>query len=210
MTGGLKMGVNVAAHTRHIFLGSAPPPPVSTHILLLMFTTTDCNCHNLTIVITLLSKPIVVSLKYLQDMNGLLIVFYMWLTEQDRECEWNQGPGGGWGSTRCLKRVVFHRWMIRCLPRLPFHSYPNTVTPSPALHQKISQPSLHWTTNIQGLFQILIYTKNIKRLEQFTRIQRHHRRSQAFQTANHQPSIINFSVAHTTRFVLLHQECWAV
>ena len=25
MTGGLKMGVNVAAHTRHIFLGSAPP-----------------------------------------------------------------------------------------------------------------------------------------------------------------------------------------
>ena len=24
MTGGLKMGVNVAAHTRHIFLGSAP------------------------------------------------------------------------------------------------------------------------------------------------------------------------------------------
>ena len=26
MTGGLKMGVNVAAHTRHTFLGSAPPP----------------------------------------------------------------------------------------------------------------------------------------------------------------------------------------
>ena len=26
MTGGLKKGVNVAAHTRHIFLGSAPPP----------------------------------------------------------------------------------------------------------------------------------------------------------------------------------------
>ena len=26
MTGGLKMGVNVAAHTRHIFLGNAPPP----------------------------------------------------------------------------------------------------------------------------------------------------------------------------------------
>ena len=25
VTGGLKMGVNVAAHTRHIFLGSAPP-----------------------------------------------------------------------------------------------------------------------------------------------------------------------------------------
>ena len=25
MTGGLKMGVNVAAHTRHMFLGSAPP-----------------------------------------------------------------------------------------------------------------------------------------------------------------------------------------
>ena len=24
MTGGLEMGVNVAAHTRHIFLGSAP------------------------------------------------------------------------------------------------------------------------------------------------------------------------------------------
>ena len=27
MTGDLKMGVNVAAHTRHIFLGSEPPPP---------------------------------------------------------------------------------------------------------------------------------------------------------------------------------------
>ena len=26
VTGGLKMGVNVAAHTRHIFLGSSPPP----------------------------------------------------------------------------------------------------------------------------------------------------------------------------------------
>ena len=26
VTGGLKMGVNVAAHTGHIFLGSAPPP----------------------------------------------------------------------------------------------------------------------------------------------------------------------------------------
>ena len=26
MTGGLKMGVNVAAHTRHIFLRNAPPP----------------------------------------------------------------------------------------------------------------------------------------------------------------------------------------
>ena len=25
MTGGLKMGLNVAAHTRYIFLGSAPP-----------------------------------------------------------------------------------------------------------------------------------------------------------------------------------------
>ena len=25
MTGGLKMGVNVAAHTRHVFLGSAHP-----------------------------------------------------------------------------------------------------------------------------------------------------------------------------------------
>ena len=25
VTGGLKMGVNVAAHTRHTFLGSAPP-----------------------------------------------------------------------------------------------------------------------------------------------------------------------------------------
>ena len=24
--GGLKMGVNVAAHPRHVFLGSAPPP----------------------------------------------------------------------------------------------------------------------------------------------------------------------------------------
>ena len=29
VTGGLKMGVNVAAHTRHIFLGSAPPPRAS-------------------------------------------------------------------------------------------------------------------------------------------------------------------------------------
>ena len=26
VTGGLKMGVSVAADTRHIFLGSAPPP----------------------------------------------------------------------------------------------------------------------------------------------------------------------------------------
>ena len=32
MTGGLKMGVNVAAHTRHIFLGSASPPPRSLHV----------------------------------------------------------------------------------------------------------------------------------------------------------------------------------
>ena len=30
MTGGLKMGVNVAAHTRHIFLESAPPPRVKS------------------------------------------------------------------------------------------------------------------------------------------------------------------------------------
>ena len=29
VTGGLKMGVNVAAHTRHIFLESAPPPQCS-------------------------------------------------------------------------------------------------------------------------------------------------------------------------------------
>ena len=26
MTGGLKMGVNVTAHTCYVFLGSAPPP----------------------------------------------------------------------------------------------------------------------------------------------------------------------------------------
>ena len=75
-----------------------------------MFTTTDCSCHNLTILRTLLSKPIVLSQKYLQDIYGLLIVFYKWLTEQDRECEWNQGEG--WVSTRCVKRVVFHRWMM--------------------------------------------------------------------------------------------------
>ena len=33
MTGGLKMGVNVAAHTRHIFLGSAPPPPARGRVV---------------------------------------------------------------------------------------------------------------------------------------------------------------------------------
>ena len=70
-----------------------------------MFTTTDCNCHNLTMLFTLLSKPIVLSLQYLQDMNGLLIVFYKWLTKQDWECEWNQGKG--WVATRCVKGVVF-------------------------------------------------------------------------------------------------------
>ena len=32
MTGGLKMGVNVAAHTRHIFLGSAPPGRLSKQL----------------------------------------------------------------------------------------------------------------------------------------------------------------------------------
>ena len=32
MTGGLKMGVNVAAHTRYISLGSAPPMGVYTCI----------------------------------------------------------------------------------------------------------------------------------------------------------------------------------
>ena len=36
VTGGLKMGVNVAAHTRHIFLGSPtptpPPPGISDHM----------------------------------------------------------------------------------------------------------------------------------------------------------------------------------
>ena len=31
VTGGLKMGVNVAAHTRHIFLGRAPPGVVTAN-----------------------------------------------------------------------------------------------------------------------------------------------------------------------------------
>ena len=44
----------------------------------------------------------------------------------------------------------------------------------PTLHQKILHPSLHRTPYIKRLFQILIYTKNIKRLEQFTRINRHY------------------------------------
>ena len=34
VTGGLKMGVSVAAHTRHIFLGSAPPPTEEMSYLL--------------------------------------------------------------------------------------------------------------------------------------------------------------------------------
>ena len=66
-----------------------------------MFTTIDCICHNLTILRTLLSKLSVLSLKYLQDMNGLLIVFLQVTDKSKTETE-------SVNETRTGGRVGFH------------------------------------------------------------------------------------------------------
>ena len=45
MKGSLKMGVNVAAHTRHIFLGSAPPPGPTSHIACIKLHEGEKSCE---------------------------------------------------------------------------------------------------------------------------------------------------------------------
>ena len=58
-------------------------------VVKLDWLTTDYNCYNFTVLRAFLTiKALcVLSLKYLQDMNGLLIVFYKWLV--NGKCEWN-------------------------------------------------------------------------------------------------------------------------
>ena len=63
-----------------------------------MFTTTDCKCHNLTMFLPYHWNTCKIWMDY-------WLFFHKWLTEQDWECEWNQGKG--WVSTSCVKRVVF-------------------------------------------------------------------------------------------------------
>ena len=82
--------------------------------LLLMFTTTDCSCHNLTILITLLSKPIVLH----WNTCKIWMDYWLFLQVSDRARQSQRvsmSPGGREGSTRCVKRVVFRGWMMCCL-----------------------------------------------------------------------------------------------
>ena len=77
--------------------------------LLLMFTTTDCNCRNLTILRTFpfpLSKPIVLSLKYFQD---LWMDYWLFFTSdwQSKTESVNETRGKGGFPLGVWKRLFF-------------------------------------------------------------------------------------------------------